>query len=519
VLACLALFRTATGAPAFQVLYHEKLEMTPRVDANGQQHVSFDAYGRHFDINLELNENIRRGVSTARTDIKPYRGTVTGQSGSWVRLTQTRDAWRGVISDGHELYAIEPESELKAATAGGTGGASSVGSASSGSARSGGSSSIGGASSSSATASSSALGSSSAPVMYRLADAVMPDGAGYCGTDLDESLTSNASQPTALKAFTHIAKDLSTKDTSASTTKALVVGVVADHQFTDNVGSDPEGAIVSRMDVVDGIWYSQVGIEIELGPITVLTDADDTFSATTDPTDLLSEVATYRGNLPSSDGTGLTHLMTGRSMDGNIVGIAYLGAVCNGDYSASLSMSTVSTTMGALVAAHELGHNFNSIHDGVPGVCATTPQTYLMAPTINYSNQFSSCSLGQINALVATASCLKKVAAPTTSSDTGTETSTSSGTTSNGSTSSGGGDTVSDPTTSGSGSSTSTSTSSSGGGGGGGGGGSLDLAWLAFLGSMLLLQRTRPLQPRRAETPSLTPSQAPPSASARSPTP
>ena len=457
VLACLAFFRTATGAPAFQVLYHEKLEMTPRVDAKGQQHVSFDAYGRHFDISLELNENIRRGVSAERSDIKPYRGTVSGQTGSWVRLTQTRDGWRGVISDGHELYAIEPENELQAALAPspGTGAASS----------------------------------SSTPVMYRLADALMPDGAGYCGTDLDESLTSNAARPTALKAFAHIAKDISTKDTSAATTKALVVGVVADHEFTDNVGSDPEGAIVSRMDVVDGIWYSQVGVEIVLGPVTVLTDADDTFSATTDPTDLLSEVAKYRGSLPSSDGTGLTHLMTGRTMAGNIIGIAYLGAVCNGDYSASLSQSTVSTTMGALVAAHELGHNFNSIHDGVPGVCASTPQTYLMAPTINYSNQFSSCSLSQINALVATASCLKQVAAPTTStsSDSTTGPSTSSGTPSSGTTSSGGGDTVSDPTTSGT-------------SGSGGGGGSLDLGWLAFLGTMLLLQRARTLLPRRAET-------------------
>ena len=390
VLACLALFRTATGAPAFQVLYHEKLELTPHVDAKGQQHVGFDAYGRHFDVNLELNENIRRGISRERSDIKPYRGTVTGQSGSWVRLTQTRDGWRGVISDGHELYAIEPENELQAALAP----SSSV-------ADSGTSSQAGRAASSSAT------------VMYRLADAIMPDGAGYCGTDLDESLTSHAARPTALKAFAHIANDISMKDTSTATTKALVVGVVADHEFTDNVGSDPEGAIVSRMDVVDGIWYSQVGIEIILGPITVMTDTNDTFSATTDPNDLLSEVAAYRGKLPSGDGTGLTHLMTGRTMDGNIVGISYLGAVCNGDYSASLSQSTVSTTMGALVAAHELGHNFNSIHDGVPGVCASTPETYLMAPTINYSNQFSSCSLGQINALVATASCLKKVAAPT----------------------------------------------------------------------------------------------------------
>ena len=462
VLACLALFRTATGASAFQVLYHEKLEITPRVDAKGQQHVSFDAYGRHFDVNLQLNENIRRGVSSERTDIKPYRGTITGQTGSWVRLTQTRDGWRGVISDGHELYAIEPENELNEALA-----ASAPGSAS---------------------ASSSALGASSAPVMYRLADAVMPDGAGYCGTDLNESLTSHAAQPTALQAFTHIAKDLSTRDisrdASTATTKALVVGVVADHEFTDNIGTDPEGAIVSRMDVVDGIWYSQVGIEIVLGPITVLTDADDTFSATTDPTDLLAEVATYRGNLPTSDGTGLTHLMTGRSMDGNIIGIAYLGAACNGDYSASLSQSTVSTTMGALVAAHELGHNFNSIHDGVPGVCAATPQTYLMAPTINYSNQFSSCSLGQINALVATASCLKKMAAPTssTSSESSTGPSSSSGTTSSGSTSSGGGDTVSDPTIG--------STNSTGGSGSSsGGGGSLDLIWLAFLGTLLALRR------------------------------
>jgi hypothetical protein len=466
VLACLALFRTATGSPAFQVLYHEKLELTPHVDAKGQQHVSFDAYGRHFDVNLELNENIRRGISRERSDIKPYRGTVTGQSGSWVRLTQTRDGWRGVISDGHELYAIEPENELQAALA-----------PSSSIADSGTSSHAGNASSSSPT------------VMYRLADAIMPDGAGYCGTDLDESLTSHASRPTALKAFAHIANDISMKDTSAATTKALVVGVVADHEFTDNVGSDPEGAIVSRMDVVDGIWYSQVGIEIILGPIAVMTDANDTFSATTDPNDLLSEVAAYRGKLPSGDGTGLTHLMTGRTMDGNIVGISYLGSVCNGDYSSSLSQSIVSTTMGALVAAHELGHNFNSIHDGVPGVCASTPQTYLMAPTINYSNQFSSCSLGQINALVATASCLKQVTAPTssTSSDSSTGPSTSSGTTSSGSTSSGGGDTVSDPTASG----TNSTSSTSGSGSSGGGGGSLDLAWLAFLGGMLTLQWAR----------------------------
>jgi hypothetical protein len=32
------------------------------------------------------------------------------------------------------------------------------------------------------------------------------------------------------------------------------------------------------------------------------------------------------------------------------------------------------------IAAHELGHNFNAPHDGEAGACATTAQTFLMAP-------------------------------------------------------------------------------------------------------------------------------------------
>src|SRR6266849_2404288 len=108
VLACLALFRIATAAPAFRILYHERLDITPRVDAQGQQHVSFDAYGRHFDVDLESNENIRSGVSANRSDIRPYRSPGAGKEGSLGRPTQTQNGWRGVIFDGHELYAIEP---------------------------------------------------------------------------------------------------------------------------------------------------------------------------------------------------------------------------------------------------------------------------------------------------------------------------------------------------------------------------------------------------------------------------
>lgn len=442
-LTCLAALQIANAAPAYQVLYHERLQITPRVDGQGQQQLEFDAYGRHFDLDLEPNERIRRGIPANRSDIKPYSGTVAGRSGSWVRLTQTRDGWRGVLSDGLDLYAIEPASQLQKA------GVQAV------------------------------TGDGNAPVIYRLADTLMPDGAGYCGTDTGEGLT-QSSRATAQSAYAAIAKDLAMKDTSVAATRQLVVSIVTDHSFSDQI-SDPAGEIASRMDVVDGIWSSQVGIHIALGTVNVVSDTDDPFSATTVPTDLLTEVATYRGKLPGNDSSGLTHLMSGRALDGNIVGIAYVGAVCDGSDSVSLSDTTVSTTMGALITAHELGHNFNSPHDGVAGACASTPQTYLMAPQINFSNQFSACSLTQITLRAASASCVQS-AGSSISSGGG---SSSGGSSSGGAPSNGG--TVSDP---GSGGTTT-------GGSSGGGGGSLDLAWLVALGAGLMLHLRASIHARR----------------------
>ena len=444
VLACLTLVGTVTAAPTFKVLYHERLDITPRVDASGQAHVSFDAYGRHFDIDMELNDDIARGVSADRSDIKPYRGTVAGQAGSWVRLTQSRDGWRGVVSDGQDIYAIEPASDMKQT----------------------------------AVQPLPAGISSQAPLMYRLADAIMPDGPGVCGTDTTTGASfSGTGQSSAQKAFTRLASDLSMKDTTGVATRQLVVNVVADHTFTDAIGSDPEGAIIARWDIVDGIWSSQLGIRIVLAPITILTDADDPFSSTTSASTLLAEVSGYRAGLPAHQETALTHLATGRVMDGNIIGISYLGAICNGAQAVSLSQSTTSLIMGGLIAAHELGHSFNAVHDGVPGACSTTPQTYLMAPTINFSNQFSACSLHSINARVVTASCLTQIA-PVISSNPTTGSSGSSGT-------------ISDP------GANSGASGGSGAGSGSGGGGSLDLTWVAFLGSMLLLRRASPFLPSR----------------------
>ena len=64
--------------------------------------------------------------------------------------------------------------------------------------------------------------------------------------------------------------------------------------------------------------------------------------------------------------------------------------------------------MAPLIIAHELGHNFGAPHDAEPGsVCASAPEGWLMSPFVNYSNQFSACSIQQMQAAVAAAACIR----------------------------------------------------------------------------------------------------------------
>ena len=372
-----ALAMPAHAEPPYRVLNHEAIHIDSRALGNGRQHLSLSAFGKAFELSLQPNETISRAVPRDRSDIQPLRGTLDGLPGSWVRVTHTRSGWRGMVFDGRELYAIEPVSDVGEALV------------------------------------QPHPDSSTAPIMYRLADALMTVGTGFCAT-LDENGTSTSEgttgastpdRPTALKVFQAVAADLTSAASAAGyPSKQLMAGIVADREFAAAF-DDPKGAIIARMNIVDGIFTSQVGVRIALAPLTLMTSGTQPFTSMV-PNELLGQLRQYRNSTPSQMSLGVTHLMTGRNLDGDIVGISYQGAICNGATSAGLSEGWHSTAMSALIAAHELGHNFNAPHDGVPGPCSSTPQTYLMAPTINGSNQFSSCSLQQMQARIQAAQCL-----------------------------------------------------------------------------------------------------------------
>jgi Metallo-peptidase family M12/Domain of unknown function DUF11 len=356
--ATFAALAIATGSaahaaqPTAHILQHEAITLT-----SSAERVSFEAFGKHFDLLLEPNERIHHP-----SDIVPYRGTVAGLPRSWVRLTRGPSGrYSGMLSDGTELYAIESAADI------------------------------------SAMAVQPLEKSSQAPVMYRLKDLIVEWSPAFC-----EALP--AGEPTTgLDAFKSLGAELQ----SAAVTKQIEIGVVGDFEFNSFFNPAVQSAtqaVIARMNVVDGIFSEQVGVTVKVPTIQLFETAADPFTQSESKA-LLDEARAYRRMTPEQLSRGLTHLMTGRDMTGDTVGVAYMGTVCGGEFAVSLSEGARSSTMAALIAAHEIGHNFNAPHDG-DGACAAEAQTFLMAPQINGSDQFSACSLQQMAPKVATASCL-----------------------------------------------------------------------------------------------------------------
>ena len=111
--------------------------------------------------------------------------------------------------------------------------------------------------------------------------------------------------------------------------------------------------------------------------------------------------------------TGLTHLFTGRQLDGDTAGVAYTLALCSQRFGASLTMAHSSAALDTLITAHEIGHVFGAPHDGTDE-CASTPQNqYIMTPMLTTSvTSFSQCSLDQINAVIDSCSCVVALPPP-----------------------------------------------------------------------------------------------------------
>ena len=318
----------------------------------------FDALAQSFELQLERNDRLlsRASRQSLPPGISLYRGKLAGKPNSWTRIVIANDVPRGLIWDGAQMLVIEAPGDSALET--------------------------------------------DAAVVYRLADTWVTPGTMTCG----------AARPagSAAAMYTKLLAELATAKAAApGAHMQMRLSAIGDFEFSERVGDGADAALATRLNNVDGIFSEQLGVQLTVDTLEVHEEEDDPFSDTLDSDSLLAELGMYRRDSPLHRSHGLTHLYTGRNLTSTTVGIAYLDALCSARFGAGLTEGRHGALFESLITAHEIGHNFGAPHDGEEGsACEAEAEEFIMAGSVNGSDQFSQCSIAQMQPAIAGASCI-----------------------------------------------------------------------------------------------------------------
>ena len=396
-LSLLLLSAAALADSRFSILYHEPVVLRDVLPAgqgfvthDAAEIVHFDAFGRRFELQLELPDRLNR--RHRNSDFELFTGRVAATPESWVRLMRRGDRLSGIIHDATDTYFIEPRSTIVEALADADPRHDSIN------------------------------------VIYRLADTLVAPGLLSCKTRQSSDPVNGQA------AFTKLAAELTAAntETAAAHIPTARIGVIADIDFFARFDSESASQIESLFNVVDGIFSAQVGVEINVTEsLIIAAESQNPFSATTVAGDLLDELSDWR-RLNQAD-LGLTHLVTDRALSSenpadSIAGLSFFGVPGRAGVCFAQSGAGISAWFGnltALIIAHEIAHNFGAPHDGEPSdnplsanPCESTPSSgFLMSATLSsaQTDQFSQCSLQEMQQVIDAAGCLTTSAASTPS--------------------------------------------------------------------------------------------------------
>jgi len=153
------------------------------------------------------------------------------------------------------------------------------------------------------------------------------------------------------------------------TSRGLITAEIAfdaDFQFyqlnsssTTNTTND----INNVLNAMNVIYERDCGVTFQLTQLIIRTSSGSNPYTTNSPDGLLTQ---FRNHWQSNHGSiqrDLAHLMTGRNIDGSVIGIAWLSAVCTSNgYGLSQSRFTSNFNSRVALTAHEVGHNFSAGH-------------------------------------------------------------------------------------------------------------------------------------------------------------
>jgi hypothetical protein len=136
-----------------------------------------------------------------------------------------------------------------------------------------------------------------------------------------------------------------------------------DFDYYTNVGSSVPTVIAdveAVMNAVDLIYVRDTQLTYVLTDTIVRTAEPDPYSSLI-PGELLSAFRTEWNNNQGAITRDLAHFVTGREMDTNVIGLAWVGVMC-GSYAYGLSQYTGSFSSRVTITGHEIGHNWSAPH-------------------------------------------------------------------------------------------------------------------------------------------------------------
>lgn len=168
---------------------------------------------------------------------------------------------------------------------------------------------------------------------------------------------------------------------AASNIRIIAVSTDADYQFHQRFGSQSNARVAAIINAAQVIYQNDLGIRFNIVRQRVRTTSSQPFTSS-DSGALLNQYTDHING--EHGGADVSHLFTGKDLNDGVIGIAWLGVICNIPSLSTSLTQHVSSTIDPLVFAHEIGHNLDADHDN-----STSPRS-LMYPSVSSDQGFVS---------------------------------------------------------------------------------------------------------------------------------
>jgi hypothetical protein len=182
--------------------------------------------------------------------------------------------------------------------------------------------------------------------------------------------------------------------------RVVTLSTDADAEWFAKYGDASNAEIAATVNAAEAIFDTQLGVRFALVRQHVYVGASP--YASTDPSVLLASFAKNPEN-PANLGfspetfdqdVDVKHLFTGKELNGNVIGLSYVGAICWSPKNAYGLSQNINRDMNITTFLHEVGHTLGASHD-------TTDVGSIMYPNLGIKRYFSALSVEQMNRALA----------------------------------------------------------------------------------------------------------------------